>query len=379
MQLIRQSDLALNVPLPWPLFDEHGNLLLRKGYVLSIPRHIESLLARGAYAPFSEENEQNMVRVDTSHTLQISEPVFARVDAFAQNLKRLHAHVLAKSLQIPLQHLVHLLATEVINACTDDADALLAALHLNRQYPYLVIHQLLGAVLAEMIAREIGMPDDDRLCLVCAGLTRDISMLSMQAQLDQQTSELSPQETALIRIHPEHSLKMLKSFGVTDQLWLNLVSQHHERINGSGYPNGILGNEILKGSKILGITDSYAAMVIPRPNRQGKHPHDAMKDLYLKRNILYDNQLVQITIKTLTMYPPGTLVRLANGELAVVRNRQNNNESLDLWSIYDSRDMPIMRPERRDSNLAANEIVALLRVEECRSAELVLKRLWMTS
>lgn len=378
MRRIRQSDLVLNDPLPWPLFDEHGNLLLREGYVLSIPRHIEALLERGAFAPdLPEDADLPPIAPELPANLPAADPVFARADTLALALKRLHSHLQASSLQTALAPLVHMLAQGIMDACSDDADALLAALHLNRQHPYLVVQQLLGVTLVEMIAREMGMPDDQRLCLACAGLTRDISMLSVQLQLDQQTAALSPQQTALVRNHPEHSAKMLVSMDITDPLWLNLVRQHHERVDGSGYPHGLQGQSILQGARILGIADSYAAMVTPRPNRQGQLPRDAMKDLFLNRVGLYDDPIVQLAIKTLTMHPPGTLVRMANGELGVVRSRKKLHDSLDLWSLYDSRGMPILRPERRDTTLPAHEITGFLRVEECRSAELVLKRLWM--
>lgn len=298
MRRIRQSDLVLNEPLPWPLYDENGNLLLREGYVLSIPRHIDSLLARGAYAPDPPaDNPGQPVPTLPDYVVPppAADPVFARADTLALTLKRLHAHLLAASLQAELRQVVLALARGIIDACSEDADALLATM------------------------------------------------------------------------------------GVTDPLWLELVRQHHERTDGSGYPRALSGDAILPGARLLAIADSYAAMVTPRPNRVGQFPRDALKSLFLERARLYDDPLVQLSIKTLTMHPPGTLARLANGEFAVVRSRQKQNEPMDLWSLYDSSGMPILRPQRRDSTDPAHGITGSLRVEECRSAALVLKRLWMKS
>lgn len=380
MRRIRQSDLVLNEPLPWSLYDEDGNLLLREGYVLSIPRHINALLARGAFAP------EPAVEATSSPTLEIAEctvqaevvdPVFLRAERLAMTLKRLHAHLQASTLQTELCPVVLGLAHGILDACKDDADALLAALHLDRQHPYLVIQQLLGATLVEMAAREMGMEEPARLSLACAALTRDVALLPVQVQLDQQAGALTLQQTELVRLHPERSAALLCEMGVTDALWLELVRQHHERVDGSGYPRGLVGEAILPGARLLAIADSYAAMVTPRPNRVGQFPREALKALFLDRVRLYDDPLVQLSIKTLTMHPPGTLVRLVNGEFAVVRSRQRINESIDLWSLYDRSGMPILRPQRRDSTDPAHDIAGALRVEECRSAALVLKRLWM--
>ncbi len=382
MRRIRQSDLVLNEPLPWPLYDENGNLLLREGYVLSIPRHIDSLLARGAYAPDPPaDNPGQPVPALPDYVVPppAADPVFARADTLALTLKRLHAHLLAASLQAELRQVVLALARGIIDACTEDADALLAALHLDRQHPYLVIQQLLGATLVEVAAREMALDESTRLSLACAALTRDLALLPVQTQLDQQAGALTPEQAALVRSHPERSAALLATMGVTDPLWLELVRQHHERTDGSGYPRALSGDAILPGARLLAIADSYAAMVTPRPNRVGQFPRDALKSLFLERARLYDDPLVQLSIKTLTMHPPGTLARLANGEFAVVRSRQKQNEPMDLWSLYDSSGMPILRPQRRDSTDPAHGITGSLRVEECRSAALVLKRLWMKS
>lgn len=390
MRRVQPSELILDQPLPWPLYDEYGNLLLREGYVISIPRHLSSLLKRGAYVkaastlrpappaaktlPSSSETEYVFrPRAMASTSVQ---PVFSRAEALAQTLKRLHAHLLAQSLQAELRTIVRSLANSVIQACADDSDALLAAFHLDRQSPYLVIQQLLGCALTEIAAREMHLDAPTRLSLACACLTRDIALLPWQAQLDLQTHGLDPQQNALVRAHPVRSTEILMEHGVDDALWLELVRQHHERIDGSGYPNALSGDSILLGARLLAIADSYAAMVTPRANRTGKIPKDALKALYQQRASLYDENLLRISVSTLTALPPGTIVRLANGELAVIRARQKKDAPPDLWTIYDKSGMPVMTPQRRDPNIPEHAITGVLRVEECRSAILVMKRLW---
>lgn len=387
MRRVLQSDLVLDKPLPWSIYDEEGNLLLRQGYVISIPRHLSSLLERGAYVQTSIDPRPALSStappagsdsdyVFRSKALPAVQPVFGRAEALAQTLKRLHAHLQAQTLQAELRTIVRSLAHSLLQACAEDADALLAAFHLDRQSPYLVIQQLLGCVFTEIAARELGLDAGTRLSLACASLTRDIALLPWQAQLDMQTHGLDAQQNALIRSHPTRSAEILREMGVDDPLWLELVRQHHERIDGSGYPNALRGDGILPGARLLAIADSYAAMVTPRANRSGKFPKEALKALYLQRAVLYDEELLRLAVGAVTTLPPGTMVRLANDELGVIRTRQKKDQPHDVWALYDKNGMPIMTPVRRDPREPAYAITGVVRVEECRSAALLMKRLW---
>ncbi len=389
MRRVLLSELLLDKPLPWSLYDEHGNLLLREGYVISIPRHLDSLLKRGAYiqatpiaSAFIETQSNTSTQAQfafRASSLPSVQPVFGRAEALAQTLKRLHQHLQTQTLQAALRDIVRSLAHSVMQACADDADALLAAFHLDRQSPYIVIQQLLGCALTEIAARDMGMDAPTRLSLACASLTRDIALLPWQAQLDMQTHRLDANQNALIRVHPIRSAEILQENGVDDPLWLELVRQHHERLDGTGYPHGISGDAMLPGARLLAIADSYAAMVTPRPNREGRLPKDALKALYLQRASLYDEALLRLSVGALTTLPPGTMVRLANDELAVVRSRPKKGEPVELWALYSQNGMPIMTPQRRDASTPAHAITDVLRIEDCRSAALVMKRFWTHS
>ena len=387
MRKVQPSELILNKPLPCSVYDEHGNLLLREGYVISIPKHINDLVVRGAFTPSPPppapppkpgaiEDEDKVAPPPSVPPEPSIQSVFLRAEALAMTLKRLHAHLEAKSLQAELSLVVRSLAHAIMQACNDDADALLAACHLDRQHPYLVVQQLLSTTVAEIAARDLGMDGATRLSLMCAALTHDIALLPVQHKLDSQNGPLDATQQAMMRTHPYRTVEILANMGVKDTLWLEFARQHHERMDGSGYPQGLKGNDILTGSRLLGIADSYAAMVTPRPNRHGQIPQEALKALHQQRGSLYDEGILLQFINTLTVYPPGTLARLADGEIGVIRSRQKKGAPLDLWLLYDRNGMPIMRPQRCDPSAPAYAIKEILRVEECRSANVVMKRLW---
>lgn len=269
------------------------------------------------------------------------------------------------------------MAQGLLDACEADPDAVLAALHLERQQPYLAIQQLLGATLVDLTAQASGMDSAARMTLACAALTRDLGLLPIQAQLDQQAQLLSPEQKQLVQSHPERSVQMLCALGVSDPEWLAIVRQHHERAHGSGYPQQLRGPDILWGARLLSIADSYGAMVTPRSNRKGLLPRDALKTLFIERMRLYDDALVQLAIKTLTMHPPGSLARLSSGELVVVRSRRSVQEEMDLWCLYDRHGMPMAQPRVLDTLQDPKNIARAVRIEECRSVARTLRRLWL--
>lgn len=393
MRKVMPSELVLNQPLPWSLYDQHGNLLLKAGHVISIPKHINNLVLRGTYteAPPPQRKPElvdpTLPRAaDPVTHLPTNLPprfhplaIFARLDALAMTLERLHQHLLAQSLPGQLGPVVRSLAHAVMEACTDNTDALIAACHLNRHHAYLVVQQLLSAALTEITARALKMDESTRLSLACAALTRDIALLPIQQQLDQQTTPLSAQQMDLLRAHPERAVAMQSAWGINDPLWLGFIHQHHERLDGSGYPQALQGDAISPGARVLAIADSYAAMVTPRPNRVGQFPQEALRALHAQRDTLYDATLLQHFAQAVTDYPPGTLVRLANGEIGVMRSRKKIDGQPDLWLLYNYSGIPLMRPKRCDAADPSYAITHILRVEECRSASVVMKRLWTQS
>lgn len=393
MRKVMPSELLLNQPLPWSIYDEHGNLLLKAGHVISIAKHINNLVLRGTYTeappPRRQPSEADPTDSRTTDPVTIFQTgnaprfhplsVSARVDALAMTLERLHSRVRTQSLPSELRTLIRSLAHAVLEACTDNTDTLLAACHMDRHHTYLVVQQLLSTALVALTAREMDMDDATRMSLVCAALTRDIALLPVQVQLDRQHTPLTAEQIALLRSHPQRTKQMLTEMAIDDPLWLEFVLQHHERLDGSGYPNALQGDAILAGSRLLAITDSYAAMVTPRPNRLGQQPRKALQALHSDCPHLYDRSILQQMSDAVTELPPGTLVRLANGEVGVVRTRQPAGELPDVWLIYNDNGMPLMRPKRCNTTEATYAITDILRVEECRSAALVMKRLWTQS
>jgi HD-GYP domain-containing protein (c-di-GMP phosphodiesterase class II) len=147
--------------------------------------------------------------------------------------------------------------------CDSETDLVLAYLQLNREDPYELIQPLYCGVICETLAMRKGIPPRERLPLIAAALTHDAGMYTLREALHNQTQALSSEQLADLKLHTLRSVKLLRNAGVSDSVWLESVQQHHERLDGSGYPHGLQMGEISFGARMIAIADIYTAMTKP--------------------------------------------------------------------------------------------------------------------
>lgn len=120
-------------------------------------------------------------------------------------------------------------------------------------------------------------------------------------------------------------------------------------------------------------------MTKPRPyrNNTAHFPQNALRDMYMGKDSALDGELVQMLIKEIGLLPPGSIVRLKNGEIAVVKSRTIKTSEAVVYSIYDPKGMPLISPLRRETQSPGFEITGMVAFAECRSAAVTIKRLWV--
>jgi PAS domain S-box-containing protein/putative nucleotidyltransferase with HDIG domain len=162
--------------------------------------------------------------------------------------------------------------------------------------PYTAGHQRRVAILACAIAREMRFPEDQIKGLHVASGIHDIGKIQVPAEILSKPGRISDDEFNIIKSHSKVGYDILKS---TEFPWpvAQIVLQHHERINGSGYPGGLLGKDILQEAKILGVADVFEAMTSHRPYRPALGADKALYELAQNRNILYDPKVADACIK----------------------------------------------------------------------------------
>jgi putative nucleotidyltransferase with HDIG domain len=162
--------------------------------------------------------------------------------------------------------------------------------------PYTAGHQRRVADLAFHIGRELGLPEEQVQGLKLAGLIHDIGKISIPLEILNKPGKLSEAEFTLIQGHSQVGYDILKDI---DFGWpiAKIILQHHERVNGSGYPGRIGNGDILLESKIISVADVVEAMASDRPYRPALGIDAALAEVNQKKGQLYDSQIVDICNK----------------------------------------------------------------------------------
>ncbi len=176
---------------------------------------------------------------------------------------------------------------EIVNAMS---------LTLEERDPYTAGHQRRVTELALEIAREMGLPEHRTKGLQMAGLIHDMGKVSVPGEILSKPGPLIDAELQLIKRHPQVAYDILKQI---DFLWPvdQIVLQKHEKLDGSGYPQGLSGDKILLEAKILGVADVVEAMEFHRPYRPSLGRKKTLEEISTNRGILYDANVVDACLK----------------------------------------------------------------------------------
>jgi len=157
--------------------------------------------------------------------------------------------------------------------------------------PYTAGHQVRVADLAAAIAKQMGLPDEQVHAIHLAGIVHDLGKIKTPAEIPSKPGKLTDLEFGLIKIHPQAGYDILKGINFPWPI-AQMVLQHHERIDGSGYPQGLKGEAILLEARILSVADTVEAMSSHRPYRAGLGVDVALAEITQQRGVYYDSRVV---------------------------------------------------------------------------------------
>ena len=170
--------------------------------------------------------------------------------------------------------------------------------------PYTVVHQRQVTRIACAIGQELGLAEDRLRDLCIAGALHDLGKIAIPSGLLAKSGKLNPLEFALLKTHPQVAYNILKPIKLPGNA-AEIILQHHERLDGSGYPRGLTGYEIFLEARILGVADVMEAMCSHRPYRASLGLTVTLEELTRNQGILYDAAVVEIGLKLYAPRPVG--------------------------------------------------------------------------
>jgi HD-GYP domain-containing protein (c-di-GMP phosphodiesterase class II) len=277
-------------------------------------------------------------------------PVRAELPRAQKSFARAHevldklSHDMRTGTPVDVQH-VDEVVTDMVDSMVINPDALMWIARLRQQHNELYSHGVQVAVYLLALGRHLGFPKDQLGYLGAMGLLLDLGKTALPRDLLDKPGRLTEEEFDLVKQHVEYGLEVVSSGPTTVRPEiLEGIAQHHERLNGLGYPKGLKGQQIGIYGRMAGIADCFTALTSPRPYAEVLSVSDAMMRLYKWGDDLFSQPLVEKLVQAIGVFPVGSLVELSSGEVAIVVRHNRVRRLQPTVLVIAGRDkLPLMR------------------------------------
>ncbi len=222
---------------------------------------------------------------------------------------------IGKQIDVPqVENVVERLTESVLN----NKDALISLVRIKQKDEYTYMHSLAVSVLCISFARHLGLDAAKTKQIGVGGLLHDFGKVKIPQEILTKPGPLTEQEFEIIKTHVEHGESILKQTTRVDERSIRVTAHHHERLDGSGYPQGLKKDQISLFGQMAAVVDIYDALTAERCYKDSMPPTEALKKIFEWSEGYLNRQLVEQFIAHVGIYPVGSLVRLRSGNVAVV-------------------------------------------------------------
>lgn len=210
------------------------------------------------------------------------------------------------------------LVQEISDSVARNPGALISLARLKKVDDYTYMHSVAVCAMMVALAKQLGFDESQTRLAGLAGLMHDLGKAIMPMDVLNKPGKLTDAEFNVIKTHPMEGHKMLKGGMNVDPMVLDVCLHHHEKTDGSGYPKGLKGDEISLYAKMGAVCDVYDAITSNRPYKLGWDPAESLRKMAEWANGHFDPKVFQAFVKSMGIYPVGSLVRLTSGRIGVV-------------------------------------------------------------
>lgn len=271
----------------------------------------------------SEQVEEQLRQMAAQTRLTVHETMAAELDRAAMICARSREAVASMFGEARMGNSIsqagaQAMVQEISDSITRNPNALISLARLKTADDYTYMHSVAVCALMIALARQLNLDEAQTRSLGVAGLLHDLGKAVMPMEVLNKPGKLTDEEFAIIKSHPQKGHEMLVRSEVVDPIVLDVCLHHHEKVDGSGYPKGLPQAQISLFAKMGAVCDVYDAITSNRPYKMGWDPAESLRKMAEWSKGHFDSDVFQAFVRSLGIYPVGSLVRLDNGMIGVV-------------------------------------------------------------
>ncbi len=254
---------------------------------------------------------------------------------------------------------VYPLVDEIHQSVARNTDALLSLVRLKNADDYTYLHSVAVCTLMVALGKQMGLEGDHLRSAGVAGLLHDVGKMMVPDHVLNKPDRLTDEEFSIIQRHPRLGYEALVEARMEDPIVLDVCLHHHERTNGRGYPENLDADSITLFAKMGSVCDVYDAITSDRCYKKGWEPAEAIRKMVEWQDGHFDKEIFHAFIRTVGIYPQGTLVRLKSGRLALVVEQGKRSLLTPVVKVFFSlKQNSAIQPERIDLSKVRDAIEA---------------------
>ncbi len=284
------------------LFDGYGKVLLPSGTKLNIS-YINRIKQSGFYYIYIEDKELDDIKEDKKID-ELKQSTIERLPGMFTSLMQGDGNTVKESFKM-----IEDLATYI----AEEGDVNTNLYEINKHDNYTYIHCVDTGIMSIFLGRSLDLKIEELTELGVSAILHDIGKIKIPNEIINKKDTLTEMEFEEIKKHPVYGYRILKEAGISNKNILSAVVEHHERIDGKGYPLGIDKSKICTYAKIISVCDVFTALSANRAYRERFNPNEAYEYIISNSNIMFDSKIVEKFKENFSIYPLGCCVKLSNG------------------------------------------------------------------
>lgn len=346
MRLVKTDTITQGTYLGKPIYNDKGKILLNEGVMLE-QKLLKRIIGMGINYIYIEDQKTNDIAVSRPISAKMRNKAMNAIEQNFLELKSGQFKSNSAALDRVASDFKHLIR-DIIFEIKGNKDLLVLLADVYAYDHYIFTHSLNVTMYTIAIGMKLNLPEKELEILGLGAILHDVGKMKTPEQILFKPSRLTPEEFEEIKKHAKDGFEILRKVPTLSLIVAHCAYQHHERLDGSGYPRGIKDKEIHLFGKIIAVADVYDAVTSNRIYRKAMLPHEGLEILYSGAGTLFDQKIIEAFRKAVAVYPSGITVVLNDGRKGIVCKQNVGLSDRPIIRILEEKGIEISQPYEID-------------------------------